>query len=188
MLKHLQKAAMPQGVYKGSLAELKKDDWLDEVEYTVNCNQNSVLDITYLLSGQAAYPDSFEEYVTVNLKTGKRTGVGDLFIVSSLPKLAAQIDQAMQADKRKAIQTADKETQEEIRQLLSAVTFKHKDLAKFTISPRGVTFHYHFGFPHVIKALEPEGHYFLPYSALKQFVRRDGIAERFPSLRRAQKF
>ncbi len=77
LLERLQKAVMPQGSYKGSLAEMKQDGWLQEVEYRVNCNQNSLLDITYQFSGLGAYPDSFEEYVTLNIKMGKRLRVTD---------------------------------------------------------------------------------------------------------------
>lgn len=184
LLRRLQTAVMPQGEYKGSLDKMKRDTWLTEVEYRVNCNRKAILDVSYTLMGMGAYPDSFDEHITLNLKTGKRLKARDLFIASQLPKLATLINRSLQADKQQAInnptiKNSEQETREWVRQSLSSTQFQAKDLDKFTVSAKGVTFYYDFGFPHAIEALEPKSQYFFSYASLKPFVRREGPLNAF---------
>lgn len=177
--KRLQAAVMPQRTYHGSLAEMRRDGWLMEVTYKIHCNQRGIFDVSYEFYGVGAYPDSFNEYITLDIRTGKRLKASDVFASAALPALAAKINQAMQADIRQAIQNVDKENQADIKQRLSGLTFTLKDMSEFTVSPKGVTFYYSFGFPHVIKAAEPEGRYFFSFADLKPFVRRDGLLNTF---------
>ena len=187
LLKRLQVAVMPQGTYadhKGSPEKMKRDTWLTDVEYRVNCNRNSILDVTYQLSGMAVYPDSSEEHITLNLKTGRYLKANDLFIASELPQLVALINRSLQvykqqASKNPALKDSEKETQEWVREAMSTAKFHAKDLKEFTVSTKGVTFYYNFGFPHVIEALEPKGQYFFSYASLKPFVRRNGLLNAF---------
>src|SRR5579884_129634 len=179
LLSRLQTAALPQQEFKGSLAAMKKDPWLLYVDYIVNCNRHSILDVSYRMSGSAAYPDSYDEYITLDIKTGKPLRASDLFLASSLPELAARINQAMQAEIQKTIQKVDKEERPDVRRLLSTAVFTAKDMTQFTVSAQGVTFIYTFGFPHVLKAAEPGGEYFFSFAALRPFVRRDGLLYAF---------
>ncbi|MCI0524896.1 MAG: hypothetical protein L0Y75_06490 [Acidobacteria bacterium] len=50
-----------------------------------------------------------------------------------------------------------------------------ENLDDFSVNITGVTFLYDFGFPHVVKALEPSGRYFFSYEGLKQYIKRDGL-------------
>ncbi len=174
LLRRLQKAVLPQEVFKGSLAALKQDPWLTDVDYIVNCNRHYVLDVSYRISGVAAYPDSYDEHITLDLKTGKPLRAGDLFRAAALPKLAAMVNRAMQSDIRKSIQGGDKDLKPELQERLSHLVFTAKDLTEFTVSAQGVTFYYTFDFPHVIKSAEPDGRYFFSFAALRSLVRHDG--------------
>ncbi len=54
-----------------------------------------------------------------------------------------------------------------------------KNLDGFSISSEGVTFIYDYGYPHVIKAIEPYGEFLLKWQELKPFIRPDGLLARF---------
>jgi len=179
LLRRLQTEILPQQTYKGSLAEMKKDPWLEAVDYIVNCNRHSILDVSYRLSGMAAYPDFYDESIALDLKTGKRLRASDLFIASSLPALAARVNRAMQAEIQKTIQKEEKDEREDVQQRLSTAVFTAKDLDQLDVTPLGVTFTYTFGFPHVLKAAEPNGEYFFSYAALRPFVRAEGPLKSF---------
>jgi hypothetical protein len=43
----------------------------------------------------------------------------------------------------------------------------------------GITFLYDAGFPHAIKAFEPQGKYFFTYAELKLYIKRDGPLGQF---------
>ncbi len=57
--------------------------------------------------------------------------------------------------------------------------FELKDLDNFSVSKTGITFLYDAGFPHVIKALEPKGHYFFSYEELKPYIESHGPLGQF---------
>ena len=46
------------------------------------------------------------------------------------------------------------------REAYEALKFEAQNLDEFSVGRKGVTFLYDAGFPHVIRALEPDGHYF----------------------------
>jgi hypothetical protein len=179
LLKRLQSAVMPRVENKDAVAEMKQERWLQEVTYKVNCNQHSLLHLTYQFSGLGAYPDEFYRYIAIDLRTGQRVTIKDLFTASALPQLIAKANRMMQAVIRQTIQTVDKEEQADIKQRLSSVKFDASNLTDFTVTPKGVTFHLDFGFPHVIKALQPRGEYFFSFAALKPYIRRDGLLNAF---------
>jgi len=43
----------------------------------------------------------------------------------------------------------------------------------------GVAFFYDYGFPNVLKALEPEGELRLSWAEVKPFIKKDGLLTRF---------
>lgn len=52
-----------------------------------------------------------------------------------------------------------------------------KDDIDFSIIEKGLVFTYDFGFPHVIRACEPEQMGMIPYQELKLYTRPDGLLE-----------
>ena len=69
----------------------------------------------------------------------------------------------------------DQDAAERLKEALQNATFGMENLDNFSVNNRGVTFLYDFGFPHVIKALEPSGRYFFSYERLKEHINQDGL-------------
>jgi hypothetical protein len=159
-----------------SMTEMEQEygGWLDEIRYTVNFNQNNILDLTYLISGTAAYPNSYEKRVSVNLRTGKLIQVKDLFKDDALSTIARAVDKIMQQEIQQKIAEFQTEEPDLAKTQLTDHRFQVKHLNDFNIGKAGVTFHYNFGFPHVIKAAEPSGNYLLSHKQLMPYLRSDG--------------
>ena len=153
--------------------------WLEEASYEVNYNKNGILSITLNLMGSGAYPSEYSKPVIVNLKTGERVKPQDVFI--KLGELVAKCKNAQQAEVKKAIVEIKKENPEEENpaSLFQNINFTLKDLNEFSVNDKGITFWYDYGFPHVIKAFQPEGRYFFSWAELKPFIKRDGLLARF---------
>jgi hypothetical protein len=158
--------------------ELHDSSWLYEASYKVNYNKNGILDITLSVSGSGAYPDEYDRTVVVDLKTGNRVRPADVFV--NLTGLAAKCRRIQQTEIRKSLAGAKKNDPDAADPSLFAETkFTTENLNEFTVSDRGVTFIYDYGFPHVIKALQPEGRYFIPWSEMKPFIKPGGLLARF---------
>ncbi|MBW4694502.1 MAG: DUF4163 domain-containing protein [Lyngbya sp. HA4199-MV5] len=177
VLQNVQTAVSLKSVIGQSLNELRTEFleswWLSEIDYTVNYNQNSLLDLTFTISGVGAYPSTYEKHRLVSLKTGKALRATDVFKKEAFGTIAVMVDKAMQAEMKAAIASGD-QGGADIRDQLANKRFQIKNLNAFSISDQGVTFLYDFGFPHVIKALEPSGRYFFSYDQLKTCIKPDG--------------
>jgi hypothetical protein len=57
--------------------------------------------------------------------------------------------------------------------------FKVEHLNDFSVGDKGVTFLYDAGYPHVIKAFEPDGQYFFSYAELKPYIKPNGPLGQF---------
>ena len=83
---------------------------------------------------------------------------------------------------KQAIVEAGKQNAEdgkELTEILGERKFVAKELNHFSVNEQGVTFYYDYDFPHVAKALEPNGEFFVSYADLKPFIKRDGLLARF---------
>lgn len=164
--------AMEQNILGG-------DGWLDEASYVVNYNGRYVFDGDFTISGCGAYPDQHTNHVLLNLRTGKTIKATDAFLPGSLKALEAMVKQKVAA----AVSTAKKEHREDLKEGdysdLFRLDTKINLLDQFSVSDSGVTFLYDWGFPHVAQALEPDGRFFLPFDAVKSFVRKDGALSEF---------
>jgi hypothetical protein len=178
LLQKVQGAIGLKQVLGQSLAEMQKDylenNWLSEVSYAINYNQNNILDLTYTISGSAAYPSSFEKRVSVSLKTGKILRAKDLFKPEAFGAITQTVEPMMQQEILQKIAEFRKEDADINQTLFAKHHFQAKNVEDFTIGKTGVTFLYNFDFPHVIKAAEPSGAYFIPYSKLTHYIRPDG--------------
>lgn len=152
------------------------DTWTEEISYNVHYNKNYLVDAEYTMSGVAAYPDQSTREVVINTKTGRRVTAEEAFGKSSLPELKRMVNALMQQAIKQAKQdnASDKEAAQSLEELLSGHQLTLKDLDNFAINEKGVTFLYHWGFPHVAQALEPDGQYFIPYTKLVPLIRREG--------------
>jgi hypothetical protein len=158
-------------------SEFQESTWLYEMTYRVNYNANFVLDITFFQSGVGAYPDTLIEHRIINLKTGDSLKAADVFRPASLNALVDLVEGAMRAELRKGIKKygRDEFAARRLGDELREAKFGVENLDNFSVNNTGVTFLYDFGFPHVIKALEPSGRYFFGYERLKAHIKPDGL-------------
>lgn len=159
--------------------EISKVQWLEEASYKVDYNKNGILGVTLTLSGTGAYPSAYDKPVIVNLKNGNKIQPADVFI--KLKELAAKAKKAQQNEIKKALIEIKKEYPDEESPVdfFQNADFTAENLNEFTISNKGVTFWYDYGFPHVAKALQPEGRYFFSWAELKPFIKRDSLLRKF---------
>jgi hypothetical protein len=159
--------------------EMRETQWLEEAGYEVTYNKNGILAATLSANGTAAYPDGFERYAVVDTKTGARQRPADVF--TDLPGLAAKVKAAQRAEIAGAIVEIKKEdpSTEDPASLFETSDFKVADLGPFMVDDKGVTFIYDYGFPHVIEALQPEGHYAFTWAEIKPFIKTGGLLGRF---------
>jgi hypothetical protein len=179
LLQKVQAAISLKQILGQSLAQMQQEyldnHWLNEVGYTVNYNQNNILDLTYLISGSAAYPSSYEKHVSVDLKTGQVLRAKDLFKADALGAIARTVDQMMQREIQEKISEFRQQEPDLGSDLFAKHHFQQKHLNDFNIGKQGVTFHYNFEFPHAIKAAEPSGAYLLSYEKLMRYIRQDSV-------------
>jgi hypothetical protein len=144
------------------------------IEYTVNHNADSLLDITTTSETMGAYPDSFSEYLVYDLRAGARVRASDVF--SSLGPIRSLIKKQVLAAIAKA-KADDPSSAEDLNSMLgdNQGSVDDETLGRFTITKTGLTFHYFFGFPHVAKALEPNGDVPLTWAELRPSLRAGGL-------------
>ena len=174
-----------KNIFDYSLAEYRADQWLSEFSYVVNHNGNSLLDITFTQSGMAAYPDEQSKHFLIDLRNGKLITAKDAFQEDKLSSLAALVNRKLQDEierlrKENADSTErDSDQKAAVNDAYEILKFEPKDLENFSVSKTGVTFLYDSGFPHVIKALEPQGRYYFRYAELKPFIKGQGPLGQF---------
>jgi hypothetical protein len=176
-------AISPEAVLQLNIKEeLGEYQWLEEADYEIIYNQNSLLTVRLWMTGTAAYPDDVTKYVVVDTRTGTRVRPADAF--QNLAGLAGMAKKAQKAEIRKSIEEMKKDPENKDAdpgELFTESDFKVADLKEFSVNPRGIKFYYNYGFPHVLKALQPPGEYFFTWNQLKPFIRPDGLLARFVS-------
>ena len=160
--------------------EKTEAQWLEEADYEVGYNKNGILSITLSMSGTAAYPSVFSKTIVVNLKTGNQIAPAD--ILTNLNALAAEVKIRQQAEIKKAQEDYKKDAESadfDGSEYFNEANFTVENLKEFSVSEKGVTFTYDYGFPHVVLALQPDGTYLFSWAQLKPFVKRGGLLEKF---------
>lgn len=164
-------------------AEFQDSSWLVEVNHEVTYNRHDLLCLTYWIDGMGAHPSTSKDDLAADLKTGRRLTAKDLFMPASLPELAAKVDRLRVAAVEKAIQEyraapeSDGMTEEYLMEAMEPakkMRFGVENLDTFRLDDKGVTFVRSFEFPHVNKALEPSGEFFLSYEELRPYVNPEG--------------
>lgn len=174
-----------KNIFDYSLKEYREDAWLSEFSYVVNYNSNYLLDITFNQSGMGAYPDEQSKHFLINLRNGSVIKASDAFQSDRLQELAAAVDRKLQAelkqiDKENSEPNAEQPDEKAVRrEAYEALKFEVQNLDEFSVGRKGITFLYDAGFPHVIRALEPNGRYLFTYTQLKPFIKPDGPLGQF---------
>jgi hypothetical protein len=177
VLKKLRATLALKNIFGSTLTDYRQGTWLEEFSYEVHFNQRGILDIAYTQSGVGPYPDQQTKHFVIDLKTGRPIKASEVFIPSQSERLAALIDSKLQAEIRQVLS----ETGEEGKSAYEGknLRFETKDLENLSVGPKGVTFLYNAGFPHVIQALEPDGQYLMSFEELKPFLRAEGQLGQF---------
>lgn len=160
--------------------EIEEIQWLEEADFEVNYNANGILVVTLSISGSGAYPDAVFRTVAIDLRTGLRiTPVQAFRSVNGLVATIRKKQSLEIAESIRELKADPEEKDTDTRELFDGRTFAAKDLREFSVSDKGITFIYDYGFPHVIQALEPEGRYFLTWKEAAPYVNRRGPLARF---------
>lgn len=161
--------------------QINVEEYLSDADYTVNYNKHNILDITLWYEGVAAYPSVFRKNLVINTKTGERVRPQDVF--KNLPELAAMVRKVQLAEIAKTKEEYKRDAAENENftgdEYFERANFTTVELNNFTISDEGVTFNYNYEFPHVVRALEPDGKYFFNWSQIKPFIKRGSLLVRF---------
>ena len=161
--------------------ELRETQWLEEADYEVGYNKNSVLSIALSMNGSGAYPDGTTKYVVVDLKTGKRVRSSDVF--SNLSGLLALVRKAKEKEIAQAIVDIKKDPENNeanpVDLFKDSAKYNPLKLDEFSVSDDGVTFHYDYGFPHVIQALQPSGEFVFTWKQIKPYIKIGGLLAQF---------
>jgi hypothetical protein len=108
------------------------------------------------------------------LRSGARVRPADVF--SNFGAIRSLIQKQVK-DRIAAAKADDPSSVEDFNLMLGETQGVVEDdtLGRFTITKGGLTFQYLFGFPHVAKALEPNGDIPLTWAELKPHLRPDGL-------------
>jgi hypothetical protein len=153
--------------------EINESDWLEEANFEVSYNQNYILCVYLSMEGSAAHPNYFGKSATVDLTTGKRIFVNDVFInQDKLVKKIIELQQDEIKDSIADIKSQPDYSNENTDELFKYAKFEKIHLEDFTIREDGVIFHYDYGFPYILRAIEPTGTYQLSWKELKPYIKK----------------
>lgn len=162
--------------------ELTETQWLSEADFEEVFNEQGVLTVMLWMEGSAAYSDGVTKYVVVDVANGVRLSPASAFIdISGLIK-AVKKKQDAEIEKAIKVMKADPDfaaADDDPKRLFEETTFAEEDLNNFAVDMAGVAFFYDYGFPNVLKALEPEGELRLSWAEVKPFIKKDGLLTRF---------
>ncbi|MFN2501972.1 MAG: hypothetical protein ABR530_08175 [Pyrinomonadaceae bacterium] len=159
--------------------ELRSVQWLEDADYEVGFNKMGVLSISLFVSGSGPYPSGSIKRVVVDLQSGTRVRPRDVF--KNLAGLATMVKMAQRGEIEKAIKDMRNDPENKDLnpdELFVRSTFTAKDLAEFSVNDDGVTFHYNYGFPHVIHALQPDGTFKFTWDELRPYIKPRGLLSR----------
>jgi len=155
-----------------------KNHYMYGFDYRVTYNQNYILAIKFSWN---AYFADHEKGVVFDLRDGSLIKAQDLFLEDKIPELVKLIDQKLQAELQQMIR--DYEGSRDIQYTWKAenvpLRITPDDLVEFAIDDRGITFFYDPGFSHTAAWAEPEGHYFIKYGELKNFLKPSTVVSQF---------
>lgn len=160
--------------------EINESDWLEEASFEVSYNNKGILCVYLSMEGTAAHTNFFGKPVTVDVKTGKQIGVNDVF--TNQDKLVEKLSKFQQdeiKDSIKDIKSQPDFSSENTDELFKYAKFEKIHLKNFTVKEDGIIFHYDYGFPYILRMIEPTGDYFLTWRELKPFIKKGSLFAQF---------
>jgi hypothetical protein len=156
--------------------EMDEYQWLEDADFEVVYNKDGALAIQLSVEGSAAYPSGSTKTVVVDTRTGSRVRPADVFV--NLKGLAAMVRREQKKEIAASMKELRKENEADPESLFEGADFKTANLDWFSISDKGVTFVYEYGFPHVIQALQPSGQFTFTWRQLRPYLKRGGLLSR----------
>jgi hypothetical protein len=152
--------------------ELKDLQWLFEADFEVNYNANGILSIELRMDGAAAYPDTVTKKLNIDTVRGVRLFPRDVFRnLNALASLVKRKQNAEIAAAKRSIMNDPDAMDMDLDRMFARANFRAAELNAFQVTERGVTFYYDYGFPHAVKALEPDGVYQLTWREIRPFIK-----------------
>ena len=150
---------------------------VDEADFEITANVRNVLSVAIRYETIYAYIDFHHAYLNFNPITGAEVAITDLLDAASLPGLAAKLDHELQARiaKLKTDYAAEITNGEVEATQWDGLHVRADDLASFSTTQEGITFHYDPGFPHALVALAPDGEFAVAFEDLDAAIRTDGL-------------
>lgn len=184
VLARVRSALDVKNAFDYSLNDYREDTWLSDFGYKVHYNADYLLDITFTQNGLAAYPDTHQKHMLINLRDGKVVKAADAFDATKLESLTELVDRELQRELGKLraehlATTQDPDERQALTDAYATLKVEREHLDEFSVGKTGITFLYDAGFPHVIKALEPQGRFFFTYRTLNEYIRPDGPLAKF---------
>lgn len=157
--------------------EQTESQWLSSATYKVDLNKGGVLSVTLTLSGSGAYPSDSVRQINLNSVSGEQIGIAAELLPDAGPRLLEKLNGMLENEiaryrKRMKDPRYAGENPSELVEIQRNLT--PENLENFSVGERGITFIYDYEFPHAIKALEPPGRFFLPWSKLKPYIKSSG--------------
>lgn len=156
--------------------EKNESQWLEEAYYRVDLNRGGVLSVTLTISGSAAYPSQSSARLSFDTRSGARISMAEE-LGDNIPRLIAALNRLVKAEVgryRRLYRQPRYEVDDPDSLFSETEEFTPEGLENFTVGPKGISFFYDYGFPHVIQALQPPGRFFLPWGRLKPYIRPSG--------------
>ncbi len=160
--------------------ELDEYQWVEEADFAVKYNKNGILAIELFMEGSGAYPSGVLKTAVVDLRKGNRVTAVQVF--RNLRGLSSLVGRSLKKEIAGAIVEirGDPENGDiDPTDLFIESKFTVKNLDSFSVMDDGVTFRYEYGFPHVIKALEPDGTFHFTWAELRPYIRPGGLLAQF---------
>lgn len=178
--KKIERSISPLSVLGISIKEeMSEYQWLDASEFEVKYNSNGVICVSHFMEGTAAYPSGMTRNVVVDAKTGMVAKPAAVF--TNIPGLIAMIRKDQKDEIAASIIEIKKETdwqEPNPERLFVNAEFKAGNLDGFLVSADGVMFEYSYGFPRVIRAIEPAGQFSYTWEQIKPYIKRGGLLAR----------
>ncbi|MGD9589443.1 MAG: hypothetical protein AB7Q37_13600 [Pyrinomonadaceae bacterium] len=153
--------------------ELNESQWLYEADFKEVFNDKGILTLMVWMEGSGAYPSGVTKYVVVDIRRGELMKPSDVF--ADIPGLVAaakgKLKQRIEDGIKEIKSDPDWDDEDDPRHLFEDNDFTADDLANFSVDMAGLAFHYEFGFPHVIKAIEPDGEFRFSWDEIKPFIK-----------------
>ncbi len=162
-----------------TLKESLDDTWLSSLDYRTIYSKNGILSIELIMEGSGAYPSTAYKRLVVDLKTGNRIFLPQVF--TNFEDLLVEIDrrQVLAVLHKKSELKEDGEDPTVLDDLIKTYRYSPSKIEEFSVDEAGVIFYFDYGFPHAVKALEPNSKYLFSWADLNAFIKRDGLLKKF---------